>query len=178
MLLSPVRRSDSHGWSSKWPGRLLCCQKGTPGSAASPNRLKSLEILSNGREQVRPFVVNIPEEDRLWAEVQLERWFRGTQELSRALWLEPQLDFEATAAAYRNVLTRNPADQNARFLWNRYLARAYHALAQRSLAAGEPDEAVGYLNRAVAASPDTLPGAQAGAMLESFRIDWRRPRGQ
>ena len=144
-------------------------------TADSPDRLQSLALLTNGRRRVRPFIVNIPESDQISAEAQLERWFQATQELTRAHWLGPQSDFKATAAAYEKAITTNPADKNARLLWNRYLAGTYYGLAQRSLDAGEPRKAVTYLQRAIESSPDTRSGTEARALLDALRGDWRGP---
>jgi len=141
--------------------------RATPSMDAA-GRLAALAILADGRQRVRPFVVNIPEEDRVWAEAQLERWYRATKELTQAFWLESRSPFGVTKAAYEKAVAANPADMNARFLFDRYLASYLCYAASEYHRKGDLQMAIKCLRQAARLSPDTMSGAKARDLLESF----------
>ena len=146
--------------------------RGKPG-----DRSVNLMLLTENRESVWPYLVNVPADRQTEAREQLDKWFRATQELLKAQRLEFQAPAELTAAAYRKAMELNPDDQNVRFLWRRWLAFYQTRMARSSFTAGRYEEGIEHLRLAVEIGPDTEFGAEAKFRLESLQKDARsRPR--
>jgi len=131
------------------------------------DRFRSLAALRENREQILPYVVNVPSDRRQEIEARLDRWFRASQVLLKAQLLDDSgADPAHTAAAYEKAIELNPDDMNARFLWRRWSASIQMRLAQRAFAAGRTRQCVDHLRRAVRTSPESRYGREA-----KYRLD-------
>jgi len=148
--------------------------------------LACMDLLGRARERVVPRVVNVPPERRPDVQAQLERWFTATQYLiigERATMVlrdigprNPQYAhyFESMRDAFEAILSLNPADKNAQFLWKVNLITHELMMAALSMQAGRRPEALSHLAQAARIAPETPEGGEAKYLYEQAL--GRRPK--
>lgn len=142
------------------------------------SQLACMELLAGARERAFPRLANVPPEKRPDVQAQLERWFTATQYLiageHAAIALRdigpgnPQYApyFESMSAAFQAVLSLNPADRNAQFLWKCNLITHHLMTAALSAQAGRRAEALSHLSEAARIAPETPEGGEAKYLYE------------
>jgi len=137
------------------------------------SQLACMELLAGARERVFPRLINIPVERRPDVQAQLERWFAATQYLlagEHATMVlrnigpgNPQYASysESMRGAFERVLSMNPADKNAEFLWKCNLIAHHLMTAAFSIQAGRRAEALSHLAEAARIAPETPEGGEA-----------------
>jgi len=137
-----------------------------------------IRFLTEARRPVWPLLVNVPPERANDVRAQLDRWYQATEHLLQAHYYSALIetgrlrDDEFAESARRmetefaRVLTMNPADENARFIWRRASAARELDLASRCMLRGLKADALRHLAVAKDLAPGTFPGAQAKFLYE------------
>lgn len=139
---------------------------------------QSVQFLQQARQPVWPRLVNVPPERMSGVKERLERWSRGTRQLSKAQYYAVLLEtfplrpdeyrrmLDEMNTAFRSVLELNPDDKNAEFLWQRAVSLHRLFMARTCMESGRRDEALRHVLGAMEIAPGTYPAAQAKYLYE------------
>ena len=142
-----------------------------------PNdRLRSLAALVENREPVLPYLIDVAPDRLGGVHERLQTWFTASQALLEAQYLDESVaPPDRTAAAYQMAIRLNPDDQNARFLWHRWLAYYHLGLALQAFDSGRRDDCIRHLFQAFDTCPESSYGAEARFRLEMLRANMSEP---
>lgn len=134
---------------------------------------QNIRFLGDPREPVWPLLVNVPVEKGDQVRARLEQWFTGTQHLIRAqqaavVVQSLGIGHEAYWPGLKSMTDRfqracevNPADRNARFLWEHSMASEELRMAEQCAFEGWREDALRHWARAIEVAPGTYPAAMA-----------------